>query len=169
MVTFTGSFEPASAEQIAAVEESLSVSFPAVYKKFLRTTNGGVPNPDCFTVPDKGDAICGILFGIRDDRGPADLEWEQEQANQWKRLPRGFIAIGRDPGGNLLLLATSGAQVGKVYYWDRKGFWVRKGSGNTFPVAKNFAGFVAALHEMPTETEPDETTKKPAKGRRSKR
>jgi hypothetical protein len=169
MVTFTGSFGPVSAQQLAALEKTLSVKLPAAYKKFLRTTNGGMPNPDCFTVPDHGDALCGVLFGIRDERRAADLEWEQEQAKQWDPLPRGFVAIGRDPGGNLLLLSTSGEQAGVVFYWDRKGFWVRKRGANTFPIAKSFTAFVAGLHEMVNESKSDEEPSKPVKGRRTRR
>src|SRR5262245_41968169 len=108
MITFGQKFAPVSTHKIAAVEKALSVKLPADYKKFLRNTNGGVPTPNCFKVPDRGEALCDIIYGIRDKRGPADLEWEQERANELDPLPQGIIAIGHDPEGNTFLLATSG-------------------------------------------------------------
>jgi hypothetical protein len=68
-----------------------------------------------------------------------------------------------------LLLATSGEQAGVVFYWDRKGFWVRKRGANTFPVANSFTAFVAALHEMVNESKSDGEPSNPVKGRRTRR
>jgi hypothetical protein len=169
VVTLTRSFEPASAKQIASFEKALSVKLPADYKKFLRSTNGGIPAPDCLNVPDRGDALCAILYGISDKREPADLEWEQEQASQWDPLPAGFVAIGHDPGGSTLLLATAGKQAGKIFFWDRNGLWVREDGHNTFPVANSFAAFLAGLHEMPEEPRSEAARSKPAKRRRTRR
>jgi hypothetical protein len=166
MVTFARTFGPASAKQIAALEKALAVKLPADYKRFLRTTNGGVPAPDCFAVPERGDALCGILFGVREKQGPADLAWEHQQASEWEPLPRGFIAIGRDPGGNMLLLATSGKQAGQVFFGDRNGLWTRKDGHNTFPVARSFTAFIAALRELPTDSESKAAPSKRTKGRR---
>lgn len=164
MVTFTRSFDPASAKRIAATEKALSVVLPADYKQFLRTTNGGIPSPNCLNVNDRGDALCAILYGIRDKRESADLEWEQEQASQWDPLPCGFLAIGHDPGGNSFLLATSGEHAGKILFWDRNGLWVREDGHNTFPVANSFMVFLAGLHEMPLEFRgecPEQTCEQP--------
>ncbi len=169
MVTFSRTFRPATTKQVVAVEKVLSVKLPADYKKFLRTTNGGVPKPDCFNVPDRGDALCGILYGIHDERDPADLEWEQEQASQWDPLPPGLVAIGHDPGGNTFLLATSGKQAGTVFFWDRNGLWIREDGHNTFPVAKSFTAFIAGLREMPIEPESDGAPSAPANRRRTNR
>ena len=169
MVTFSSNFEPASPRQIAAFEKAHSVKLPADYKRFLRTANGGIPAPNCLNVPDRGDALCDILYGISKRREPGDLGWEQEQASQWDPLPRGFVAIGRDPGGSTLLLATSGKQAGEILFWDRNGFWIREDGHNTFPVANSFTAFLAALREMPVESESDAVSSKPAKRRRTKR
>src|SRR5947209_2981519 len=125
MPKFTRSFGSVSAERVAAFERRLGITLPSEYTKFLRTTNGGIPEPNCFTVPDRGDAMVGILYGLRGERTNADLEFEQEQATLWDPLPPGFIAIGHDPGGNRLLLATLGEDAGRVFFWDRVGFWVR--------------------------------------------
>ena len=151
MPSFSLNFAPVAAKQIAAVEKALGIKFPSEYKKFLRTINGGVPAPNCFTVPDRGDALCDFLYGICEKRTHGDLEKEQNQVTQLDPLPPGFLVIGHDPGGSRLLLATIGKDAGQVFFWDRNGFWIRKDGNNTFPITKGFAKFLADLHEMPSD------------------
>ena len=147
MPTFSGGFGPISVAAVNAAEKRLGVKLPADYKQFLRITNGGCPRPDGFQVPERGPAMVCILYGIRAERTPADLEYEQEQVTLWEPLPAGFIAIGDDPGGCPLLMATCGDDAGRVFFWDRKGFWVRDDGRNTFLVAANFTAFVESLRE----------------------
>ncbi len=82
------------------------------------------------------------------------MEYEYEEATQWNPLLPGFIPIGEDPGGNRLLLATIGKEAGKVFFWDRVGFWVREDGCNLFPVAESFTAFLVSLHESQPEAEP---------------
>ena len=154
MPTFSGSYGPASAAAVNATEKRLGVKLPSDYKQFLRTINGGSPEPRKFLVPDRGAALADILYGVRSERTHADLEYEQKEATLWDPLPTGFLAIGHDPGGNTFLLATKGADAGRVFFWDRNGLWVRADGRNTFPVATSFTAFVASLHESPTDAEP---------------
>jgi hypothetical protein len=130
-----------------AVEKRLNVALPPEYRTFLCTFNGGVPVPDKFMVPDRGAVMLGVLFGVGTERKALDLEYEQEQATMWDPLPPGHIAVGEDPGGSLLLLSTLGKDAGRVWFWDRVGFWVREDGQNTFPVAASFAEFVESLTE----------------------
>jgi hypothetical protein len=148
MPSFHESFGRATAKAIGALEKKLGVTLPEDYKRFLRATNGGIPEPNVFTVPGRGDAMADCLYGIRDERAHADLEWEQERASELEPLPAGFLVIGHDPGGNRLMMATNGRQTGRVYFWDRIGLWVRAGGKNTFPVARSFAEFIESLHEL---------------------
>jgi hypothetical protein len=92
--------------------------------------------------------MLGILYGVGSERTHADLEYEQEEATLWDPLPDGYLAIGSDPGGNLLLLSTLGKDAGRVWFWDRVGFWVREDGQNTFPVAATFTQFIESLREL---------------------
>jgi hypothetical protein len=148
MPSFSKGFGPVSARKVTTFERRFGINLPADYKQFLRSTNGGIPAPNCFRVPDRGDALAGWLYGIRDERTDGDLEWEQGQATLWDPLPDGFIAIGEDPGGNRLLLATLGEDAGRVFFWDRVGFWIREDGHNTFPVAASFTEFVQSFREL---------------------
>ena len=155
MPIFSNGYGHVSAATVNAAEKRLGVKFPSDYKRFLRTTNGGCPKPDCFLVPERGPALVGILYGVRSERTHADLEYEQKQATLWDPLPPGFVAIGHDPGGNRLLMATLGKDTGQVFFWDKVGFWVRDDGINTFPVATSFTEFVESLRDLPQEADPD--------------
>ena len=152
MPTFREGFGPVSAQKVAAMERRLGVTFPADYKRFLRTTNGGCPDPRHFTVPDRGGALAHVLFGIGEDRSVNDLEYQQ--AELLSPLPPGWLWIGRDRGSNLLVLTTLGEDAGRVLFVDRHGFYVREDGVNAFQVAASFTEFVEGLREMPTPAEP---------------
>jgi hypothetical protein len=162
MPTFSEGFGPVSAQKIAAFERRFGIKLPADYKQFLRTTNGGIPDPNCFNVPDRGEALADYLYGVREERTYCDLEWEQRQASHWDPLPPGFVAIGHDPGGSTLLLATLGEDAGRVFFWDRSGLWVREDGHNTFPLAASFTAFIESLRELPEDSEPGAEADRPS-------
>ena len=151
MPTFTGGFRLPSVAEIEAAERSLGVTLPDDYKQFLLAYNGGRPEPNCFSVKDRGDALVNMLFGVRDSQTRFDLARELELATELDPLPDGFIAVGNDPGGNSLLLSTAGSDRGEVYFWDRSGLWVREDGHNTFPVANSFTAFLESLRRLPAE------------------
>lgn len=155
MRAFRPRFDPAPADALASAESRLGVKFPADYLAFLHTPNGLLPETHlCFTVQDRGDVLLGSLYGIGGERSPGDLEHEQAGATMWHSLPAGYLAVGDDPGGNMLLLATLGDDTGRVFFWDRVGFWVREDGRNLFPVADSFGQFLAGLWDMPQHAEP---------------
>jgi hypothetical protein len=147
MPKFRDTFGPVSIEAVNAAENRLGVTFPADYKQFLCSTNGGYLEPQEFLVPDRGLALAAILYGVRSERIQADLEYEQEQATLWDPLPPGYVAIGHDPGGNTFLLATLGANLGHVFFWDLTGLWVREDGRNGFLIATSFTVFMESLHD----------------------
>jgi hypothetical protein len=127
MPTFSDGFRPAASTSIDAVEKRLGVIFPEDYRCFLLETIGGIPDPNCFTVPDRGDALVGILYGVRLDRTAGDLEYEQHEVSCNNSLPEGMIAIGHDPGGNLLLMQTGASTGGHILFgieWVFGGTWM---------------------------------------------
>ena len=145
-IVISRSFALPSPTTIEEVEQRLCVSFPSDYREFLLTANGGVPERYLhFYVADHGDVMLGAIFGIGPDRTSLDVQYEQEQATIWEPLPRGYIAIANDPGGNLVLLSTIGQDAGRVWFWDRVGFWVGEDGQNLFPVAPNFTQFIESL------------------------
>lgn len=145
MPEFTRSFEPVSAQKIAAVERRLGVKLPPDYKQFLRTVNGGIPSPSVFDVPG-WDVVClDFLYGIGPERDSCDLEYEQEDLEG--QVPPGLITVGLEPGGSCLLLRVSEPGIRRVFFFDRSGFWVGPGGQNIFPVADSFSAFLESLRE----------------------
>lgn len=149
MPTFSQGFSPASSQMVFNFEERNSIELPADYAQFLRTTNGGVPVPNCFCVPGRGEALVDFLYGLRGRSEPCDLGWEQDRVNDFNQLPPGLIVIGHDPGGNSLLLRTGGPDAGQVAYWDSAGFWEQDRGVNVYPVATSFAEFLDSLADIP--------------------
>ena len=145
MPTFTRNFDSITPADVAGVEKRLGVTFPAEYRQFLLITNGGCPEPNVFAVPDRGDAMVGVLYGIRGKSFSCDLEYEFENATMWRPLPPGIITVGSDPGGNQLLLETLGRHAGRLLFWDRTGIWVRDDGQNTFPIADTFTALLDSL------------------------
>jgi hypothetical protein len=119
---------PLAEAELNAAEQALGVRLPADYRRFMRSHNGGRPDPDSFDIHWRPEQAPSAAAGRR-----ALLSWffsiyEQREenllvANQVDfrgRLPAGTLAIGRDPGGNLLLLRTAGPRSGELLYWLRE-------------------------------------------------
>lgn len=115
---------PLASEGLEAAEQALGVSLPDDYRAFLLKYNGGQVEPDGFAItwrPGQREAMVGAasmvswLFAVYDGRHENLLRMNQVTFKG--RLPPGTIAIGRDPGSNLLLLRTTGPRYGEVLYW----------------------------------------------------
>ncbi len=113
---------PLTSEQILAVEKVIKEKLPPEYKEFLLQYNGGAPYPNWFKIQWEGQYwALGQEFGIIEyflsiyaDR-PAEFFHYYKIFNG--RIPSDTIAIGFDPGGNLILLGKGKANYGKVFFW----------------------------------------------------
>jgi hypothetical protein len=105
--------------------------------------------PDTFDIawrPEQAAAAAGTwsqvarLFYVHDGRHENLLRMNQVTFKE--RLPKGTIAIGRDPGSNLLLLRCDySAQHGEVLYWLME---MEQGGDNVGRVAATFDEFLHA-------------------------
>ncbi len=113
------SFGRVSLKEIEDVEMRNSISYPESYKKFLLQSNGGEPVINVFEIPNWiGARSCvNVLFGIHDEEYDNLEEYADSLAG---RLPKGFVPIGDDPGGNLLCIGTEDEYRGKIYFWDHE-------------------------------------------------
>jgi hypothetical protein len=147
-------FGAVSREQIREFESRMGLSLPEGYVAFLLSTNGGRPTPNQFYIPDcNGVASVDVLYGLDVEPQVCDITW---QLNEWRDLiPEGFLAFGRDPFGNHLLLSTVAETRGRVYYWD-SGYHFDESDdeGNTYELADSIELFLAGLAEpTPWQTE----------------
>lgn len=130
------SFGVISNKEIQQLEKKIGCNLPLDYFQFLENNNGGVVKNSTFYVQELDQKIMmDVFFGINLSRG-LDLNfWLKEFEDD---LPKNTIIIGKDPGGNFLLLNCQADHQG-VYYWDHSLFFEKSTEdNNAFPVAKSF-------------------------------
>lgn len=139
---FENNGRPSTAAQVRAFERKIGLSLPADYKNFLRETNGGRPPATALHVPAaKEDVLIDVLFGL--GRKPGILGWLAELRRD---MPAGFIPIGKDPGGNILIMDLNLPDAGVIYYWDKAhSFQTSTADGNTYPIARSFSRLLELL------------------------
>ncbi|MDO6516600.1 SMI1/KNR4 family protein [Zobellia uliginosa] len=110
-------YKPSKAE-VFAFEQYYKIHLPTDYFKFLLNHNGGYPEPCLFTKnPDLGIIAINWLNGLL--KGKNGLVWNIEIYDG--RIPKRFLAIGDDPGGNQICLdVSSNSTNGAVYFWDHE-------------------------------------------------
>ena len=86
-------------------------SLPFAYKEFLKNVNGGIPNKDTFIFGDDSSNV-DLFFGVTPDK--------HMNIFKFHNIPKNMIAIGEDAFGNLILLAVTMQDRGKVYFWDHE-------------------------------------------------
>lgn len=109
------------------LEKRVGAALPADYRHFLLLHNGGQPEPSDFLVPgwrfmaslvNEFDGIKVLENQDVEDDNSVDLLWNIEVFED--RLPKNFLFIGRDPGGNGILLSLHPDTYGKIYFWDHE-------------------------------------------------
>jgi hypothetical protein len=135
---------------LAEFESKIGYSLPVEYREFLMLYNGGKPVPDFFRVPDweYEETYVTELKGLANGKS-VDLSELFDLLHD--RLPKGFIAIGSDPGGNQILLSLSKDTKGQVYFFDHENEPEDaaddvKGYPNIYLVAKSFNEFLKNLY-----------------------
>lgn len=117
MVRVINSSVKLTSNEIKQFEEKVKITLPAQYTSFLLEWNGGKARPNTFYISEaQGESVVSDFFPI----GNMDENLEQIMSIYENRLPMGFIPIGEDPGGNLILLGTLEPYCGYVYFWDHE-------------------------------------------------
>jgi hypothetical protein len=110
---------PTSQEAVLRVEQEIGLEFPSAYREFLLSQfGGGVDGSNsCFWLPDsRSPFMVTFLFPVEGARSTISREWKTH-AN---RMPPSLLPIGGDDFGNLFCLGLTGADRGKVYFWDHE-------------------------------------------------
>ena len=98
-----------------------------------------------FVIPDLGEKVLlGALYGLGDDNENS-LSLEHVIANTGDDFPTGVIPVGFDPGGNFLLLATSGVDQEKVFFKTRIGAFARRAGKSLFLIANDIQALIESL------------------------
>jgi cell wall assembly regulator SMI1 len=143
-IEFERDLLPASPDAIARIEQRFGARLPDDYRAFLLQRNGGYAPGSGFD----DDVSIRYFFsaGPNDDPYLEDIE---EAAGSYfeddeLELRDGFVPIGEDDGGNLVLLHVNpGDDYGAVWFWGHD----IPGDDAYERVTDSFAAFFAALRQ----------------------
>lgn len=139
-----------SEKDIEELELGLNVILPENYKQFLMQYNGGRPVPDCYPIEGlKNNPYGGIhfFFGIHREIDSGNLSWNYTVMEG--RLPKGFLPIASDGSGDILCLALSGKNEGRIFFWDYYGELNPPTFENLYFVANSFEELLDRLFVFP--------------------
>jgi hypothetical protein len=142
-------FPPASDAEIAQFEKAHGVALPPRYRSYLKSANGGQPDfPLGFVIPGIGDkVVLGVLYGISGDAdNSSNLREALAESND--DFPNGYIPVGEDPGGNQLLLSTSGQHQDEIFFRDRVGFLAKRTGKAIFKISDSIDAFIESLQAI---------------------
>jgi cell wall assembly regulator SMI1 len=108
---------------VASLEATTGHTFPSDYRQFLLANNGGEPVNPVFNITNAGkgysDSAVRYFFSIA-DKSTFSLKYKYEIYSGAGRIAREMLPIATDAGGNLVVLALAGEQVGKVFFWNHE-------------------------------------------------
>lgn len=132
-----------SAADLRQLEAQLGLRLPAEYSAFLKRWNGARPRKNyvfCIITPHT-DVMLRVLYGAGVGVPSIDIVHARDRFGS--DLPSARLEIGRDPGGNPLLLSLDD---GGVYYFD----WNRTVGDvvQEYLVARSFGRFLSGLSPL---------------------
>lgn len=138
--------EPPSEREVECVEKAVG-RLPPRYRDFIMRSNGVKPSSSvAFQLTDECESVrLGFLYGISSEMPRIDLLARYELAKD--DLPKEFLPIGEDPGGNLLLVRIKGKDRDTIYFLDCRGILVKRYGKNMFRVASSIDDFLASLKQ----------------------
>jgi hypothetical protein len=142
---------PLSDSEVSTLEGQLRVSLPLDYAAFLQEHNGGSPYPNVFPITGFDMDNQGILtyfFGVKSGAATDLVDSAQVFHN---RVPPELLPIATDVFGNLVCLAVSGPDRGKVYFWfheEESDDDEAPTYDNVYFVADSFTELITSLTEL---------------------
>ena len=117
MVTMLNPYHKLSQKNIEDFETRSNIELTDNYKRFLLKWNGGTPDVGVFIISEEvGLSTMNEFYSIGGTYN--NIEVYLDILNL--RIPRCFIPIGDDPGGNIILLGISGPHYDQIYFWDHE-------------------------------------------------
>lgn len=137
---------------VASLESRIGAALPADYRQFLLRYNGGVPDNSCFKLSAAAegsyqDSVVHYFFGIADNPS-LDIGHYFDVYVAAKRVPPNMLPIGRDPGGNMILLSLRSTDHGYIYFWDHELEGLVEDpafTGHLVEISRSFQDFVDGL------------------------
>ena len=145
---------------VTALERKLDIKLPPDYRRFLMEYNGGDPTPGYFSIPGEipGGSVRVVqnFFGVKKLENASNLEWA---FNTFRNdLPNNIIPVASTGyEDDAVCISTSGADTGKVYFWNSQGAGRLGSYDELHLLADTFQEFLDSLYEYisPDESEVD--------------
>ena len=136
---------------VASLEATLGYALPPSYRRFLLAENGGEPVNPVFHTSRAGegysDSAVRYFFSIA-DKSTFSLKYKYEIYSGAGRIAKEMLPIATDAGGNLVVLAITGEQAGRVFFWNHEVEGLADNSASTehlASVANSFEEFCDGL------------------------
>ncbi|KUL39289.1 hypothetical protein ADL15_09995 [Actinoplanes awajinensis subsp. mycoplanecinus] len=102
--------QPASAQNLARLEERVGRTLPASYRDHLLQQDGGRM--------DNNDQYLHTVFSVGDVKPIASIFSRLDTFAG--RVPEWLLPVARDEGGNLFALSLREKDFGSVWFWDHE-------------------------------------------------
>ncbi|WP_313825544.1 SMI1/KNR4 family protein [Leclercia sp.] len=135
-----------SEQELTNLENQLGIKLPNDYRGFLKTYNGGYPQPDGFDFADDGSSVDRFLE-VSDSKNKSIVDYYNTYKN---RIPKNYFPVAKDPGGNLILIEIN-SESSDVFFWDHENEVEDgdvPGMENMYLIASNFDDFINNLYEV---------------------
>ncbi len=140
-------------EDILVFESKFGFSLPPEYTALLLQHNGGSFHVDYpfYQIHGHASQHEGMLqcFFALAPGDPIDLE--RIYSVHCDRLPEPLLAIGSDPGNNLICIGLTGEYVGKIYFWERTKEESQPTFNNVYLLSESLNEFIENLYPCDEE------------------
>jgi hypothetical protein len=132
-------------------ESRQGLTLPKVLADFLLEHNGAIFNWDSWPAykihghPRQTEGLLQCLFPLAEG-DPIDIE-ERYRVHK-DRLPAPLLAIGSDPGDNLICIGLEGEHQERIYWWERTKEEDSPTFRNVFLLAESLPEFIAGLYRF---------------------
>ena len=128
-------------------QNSRNLKLPKLYREFLRSTNGGIPDRNTYPISGMSNNPEGgiqCFFGFQKQIEVDALPWNYDLYAG--SFPHGVVPIAGNGGGDYVCLNLRGGRE-RVAFWNFRHFW---GTGewresDLYPIADSFEQFLASL------------------------
>ena len=148
MISVEGFGKPMMDYDLVKYEFDFGFQFPTDYKKFLKNSNGGIPDLKKFDLLDEVQKGLSIDFFLG-----INVEKEKNVFYILKTvkalIPKGFVPFALTEGAGILFIGVGDESFEKIYFWDREDIENPPPAvegDNLFPVASNFEEFLNSIY-----------------------
>lgn len=132
-------FELTDELTVSEFEKRMEIRLPDAYRKFLLQYNVAMPSAQKFITEQKNTESVEVFFGLTDKK-LLDLSHNRVKGVV-NDIPREYLPIGEDGGGNKICIKISDYENGSVWFFDHE----EPAGHNISRVSNSFSEFINML------------------------